>query len=497
MRSRGMRGKPGASKPRGSVASELEWSFWSIGLALVTWSIVFGALIVIPFRRSPAAAQGWLLLFFFQPYAALLIYLLIGNARHPKWRRERIKSVPGLVKRASRDIPASATDVASELPPKSRTAARLVRTLGQLPCVAGNTIALDADYNRVVDRIAGDIENARDHVHVMFYILQDDEAGNRVLSAMERASERGVKCRLLIDAVGSASARNAILRRLAGTGVEVHLILPLRFWNRATRADLRNHRKIVVVDGKIGWIGSQNMHRMEYEPNTFYREVMARVTGPVVLELQSVFIGDWYLETDEDISGQEIMPWPEATEGKVRAQVLPSGPDHPDSRIDTLFTDLIHSATDRVVLTTPYFIPNEALSLALRTAVEKGVTVTLFVTSTTNSFFIDHAQRSYYDELLASGVELMLYRERFLHAKHLSIDGDIAVIGSANMDRRSFELNSEVTLIAYDAGVVEQLRRIENDYRSKSRRLKPEEWAKRGFFTQLAENAMRLVSPLL
>ncbi|WP_235919484.1 cardiolipin synthase [Aureimonas psammosilenae] len=479
------------------MTGQFEWSMWSIGLAVVTWSIVIGALVVIPFRRSPAAAQGWLLLFFFQPFAALALYFLIGDARHPKWRRERIKHVPGLVKRASQDIPGDVSDAAASLPPKSRTAARLVRSIGQLPCVAGNTISLDADYNRVVDRIAGDIEAARSHVHVMFYILQDDEAGNRLLSAMERAARRGVKCRLLIDAVGSANHRGAIMRRLAGTGVEVHLILPWRIWRRATRADLRNHRKIVVVDGLVGWVGSQNMHRMEYEPNTFYREVMARVTGPVVLELQSVFVGDWYLETDEDISNQDIMPWPEATEGKVRAQVLPSGPDHPDSGIDTLFTDLIHAAGDRVVLTTPYFIPNEPLSLALRTAVAKGVKVTLFMTATTNSFFIDHAQRSYYDELLYSGVEVMLYRERFLHAKHLSIDDDIALIGSANMDRRSFELNSEVTLVVYDAGVVRQLRRIEDDYRAKSRRLTIEEWEKRGFFTQLAENAMRLVSPLL
>ncbi|GGD91006.1 cardiolipin synthase A [Aureimonas endophytica] len=479
------------------MTSHFEGSLWSVGIALVTWSIVFGALIVIPFRRSPAAAQAWLLLFFFQPYAALAFYFLIGDSRHPKWRRERIKSVPSLVKRASLDIPADATDAAATLPPKSRTAARLVRSLGQLPCTAGNGIQLDADYNRVVDRIVGDIEAARRHVHVMFYILQDDEAGNRLLNAMERASTRGVKCRLLIDAVGSAHRRSAIVRRLAGTGVEVHLILPLRIWTRATRADLRNHRKIVVIDGRVGWVGSQNMHRMEYEPNTFYREVMARVTGPVVLELQSVFIGDWFLETDEDISGQDVMPWPEATTGKAKAQVLPSGPDHPDSRIDTLITDLIHAASERVVLTTPYFIPNEPLSLALRTAVEKGVKVTLFMTATTNSLFIDQAQRSYYDELLHAGVEVMLYRERFLHAKHLSIDDEIALIGSANIDRRSFELNSEVTLVVYDAGVVDQLRRIENDYRAKSRRLTIEEWDKRGFFTRLAENAMRLVSPLL
>ncbi|KQT53234.1 cardiolipin synthase [Aureimonas sp. Leaf454] len=475
----------------------LDVNYWSIALAVMNWTIIVGALVVIPFRRSPEAAQGWLLLFFFQPVLALVLYLVIGDARHPKWRRERIKEVPSVVMKAVADIPAKARDSSDELPPSTRVASRLVQSIGQLPALAGNTIDLDHDYDRVVDRIAADIDAATDHAHAMFYILQDDEAGNKLLSALERAAKRGVQCRLLIDAVGSSYRRNAIVRRLHGSGVEIRLILPLRFWNRATRADLRNHRKIVVVDGRIGWVGSQNMHQKEYEPNTFYREVMARVVGPVVLELQAIFIGDWYLETDEDISGPALMPVPGKMEGGAVAQVLPSGPDHPAARVDTLFTDLIHSARERVVLTTPYFIPNEPLSLALRTAVQKGVHVTLFVTETTNSVFIDHAQRSYYDELLSSGVEVMLYGELFLHAKHLSIDDEIAVVGSANMDRRSFELNSEVTLIAYDAETVRQLRVIETDYRAKSRRLTVEEWETRGFFTKLLENAMRLISPLL
>ncbi|MBC8129226.1 MAG: cardiolipin synthase [Rhizobiaceae bacterium] len=476
---------------------DVDINYWSVALAVANWSIIFGALIVIPFRRSPAAAQGWMLLFFFLPFAALVVYFFIGNARHPHWRRERIKDVPSVVMNALSDIPTGGRDAASGLSPASRRAAQLVHAIGRLPCLGGNTVDLDPNYNRVVDRITSDIDAARNHAHVMFYILHDDEAGNKVLSALERAVKRGVTCRLLIDAVGSAHDRNAIVRRLAGTGVEIRLILPLRFWNRATRADLRNHRKIVVVDGRVGWVGSQNMHQIEYEPNTFYREVMARVKGPVVLELQAIFIGDWFLETDEDISSPKLMPLPEHTEGGVVAQVLPSGPDHPRARVDALFTELVYGATERVVLTTPYFIPNEPLSLALQIAVEKGVKVTLFVTATTNSLLIDHAQRSYYDELLQAGVEVMLYRERFLHAKHLSIDDDIAIIGSANMDRRSFELNSEVTLIAYDAGVVAQLRRIETDYRAKSRRLTVEEWEQRGFFTQLLENATRLISPLL
>ncbi|WP_019998488.1 cardiolipin synthase [Aureimonas ureilytica] len=477
----------------------LDGTIWPIVVTFLSWSIVIGAVVYIPFRRSPVAAQAWLLLFFFMPWAALLLYLAVGNARHPKWRRDRLEAMPDIIRKAIEHISLRAMGALRALRPHHQLTGRLVHRIGRFPVLPDNRIVLDADYNRVVDRIATDIDHAEHHAHVMVYILQNDQAGNRILSALERAARRGVKCRLLIDAVGSSRDRKSIAKRLKGTGVELRLILPIRFWNQATRFDLRNHRKIVVVDGRVGWVGSQNMHRIEYEPKTFYRELMARVEGPVVLELQAIFIGDWYLETEEDIATPDLMPEPPppSLERTATAQVLPSGPDYPDAGVDILFTDLLYSARRRVVLATPYFIPNEPMLLAMRTAVSKGVRVTLFVTSTTNSWLIDRAQQSYYDELLEAGVEVMLYRERFLHAKHLSIDDDIAIIGSANMDRRSFELNSEVTLIAYSEDVVRDLRAIEDDYRFKSHRLRLEEWSQRGFFVQLTENVTRLISPLL
>lgn len=476
------------------------WTTWSVATGILNWGIIFGALIYIPFRRSPAAAQAWMILFFFLPIVALLIYLALGHAEHPRWRKDRLKRLPAVLGRALGDLTLEQRSGYEEaLAPRYAMAARLVQRLGRQPCLPGNQIDLDADYNRVVDRIVADIDDAQNHVHMLFYILMMDEAGDRVLAALERAARRGVTCRLLIDAIGSSTDRRRIARRLDGSGVALRVILPLRFWNRATRADLRNHRKIVVVDGHVGWVGSQNMHRSEYEPNTFYREVMARVVGPVVLEMQAVFIGDWYLETEEDIGSPDLMPVTDFADAKggALAQLLPTGPDYPGAQVDTLFTDLIHNARDRVVLATPYFIPNEPLLQAMSTAVAKGVTVSLFVTYTTNSILIDHAQRSYYDDLLSAGVEVMLYRERFLHAKHLSIDEDIAIIGSANMDRRSFELNSEVTLLIYDADMVRKLRGIEQDYRANSERLDAVSWEKRGFATQLAENIMRLISPLM
>ena len=474
-------------------------TYWSLAVSFLNWAIIFGALIYIPFRRSPAAAQAWLILFFFLPWAALLVYLAFGHTEHPRWRKERLKAVPKIIGQSMEKLALDRNRGCGELQARHLMASRMIQNIGRMPCTSGNTIDLDANYNSVVDRIAADIDKAVHHAHAIFYILQDDEAGDKLLSALERAAARGVMCRLLIDAVGSSRDRRAIAKRLKDTKVQLQTILPLRFWNRATRIDLRNHRKIVVVDGTVGWIGSQNMHRIEYEPKSFYREVMARVTGPVVLELQSIFVGDWFLETDEDISSPDLMPFPEfaGSEGGALAQILATGPDYPDAGVDILFTNLIHTAREQVVLATPYFIPNEPLLQAMRTAVYRGVKVTLFLTSTTNSRLIDHAQQSYFDELMSAGVELMLYRERFLHAKHLSIDDDIAIIGSANMDLRSFELNSEVTLVAYDHDLVGRLRLIEADYRRKSIRLEAAEWERRGFGVQLAENVTRLISPLL
>ncbi|WP_148227554.1 cardiolipin synthase [Fulvimarina pelagi] len=470
-------------------------------LQIAGWTIVFGALVYIPFKRSPAAAQAWLLLFVFLPWIALPIYFFLGNALHPKWRRMRLQELPGVLEPIIRRIGERSPTSIDALKTRHRITAQLVEHIGRLPPVHGNEVEFDGDYNRVVDRIAADIDAARHHAHLCFYILQDDEAGNRVLSALERAAARGVTCRLLIDAVGSSADRRRIARRLKGSGVEMHLILPLRFWSQATRLDLRNHRKIVVIDGIVGWVGSQNMHRIEYEPKTFYRELMARVTGPVVLELQTIFVGDWYLETEEDIATEELLP-PEALDraeigsGSL-LQVMPTGPDFPEAGVGVLFTDIIHNARRRIALATPYFVPNDELLNAISTAVRKGVKVEIYITATTNSILIDLAQGSYFEELLSAGVEVYLYRERFLHAKHLSIDEDIAIIGSSNMDLRSFELNSEVTLIAYDHKLASQLEKIEHDYQAKSKRLELEEWRERGFFKQLAENITRLISPLL
>jgi cardiolipin synthase len=469
-------------------------------LALLTasqWLVRLGAVVVVPFRRSPEAAKGWLLLFMLAPLPALLLYTFIGRARHPKWRRDRVRKLPAIISDALGDARRTLALAVCEPPAQLAPTAALGRAIGRQPPVAGSVLELEPGYERVISRLADDIDGAGDHVHLMFYIFSDDAAGNSILGALERAALRGVICRLMIDAIGSSGSRRAIARRLKHTSVQLEVMLPVRFWGKFGRADMRNHRKVAVIDGCIGWVGSQNIINAQSEATTANRELMLRVTGPIVAELQIVFIGDWYLETETALRASALFPTPVVKNDGGIAQIVASGPDYPRARVDMLFVSLIESARHRVVLTTPYFIPSEPLLFSLRAAALRGLHVVLIVSAESDSRFIDLAQGSYFEALLEVGVEISECETNFLHAKHMTVDDEIALVGSSNMDMRSFELNSEVTLVSYDREVVRQLHELEAQYLAGSRSLEVHRWKARGFASKVAGNIARLVSPLL
>jgi cardiolipin synthase len=265
-------------------------------------------------------------------------------------------------------------------------------------------------------------------------------------------------------------------------------------WRKA-RLDLRNHRKIAVIDGRVGYTGSQNVVAADFKDGS-YEDLMARVTGPVVLDLQYVFAADWFLETDEVLDGEAEFPCPEVA-GGAPAQALTSGPDFPTQKNQRLIVALVHGAPERVVLTTPYFIPDEPLLQAMQTAALRGVAVHLVVSERGDHPVVSLAQESYYEELLVAGIQIHLYRTNFLHAKHLSIDDSVALIGTSNLDIRSFALNAEVMLMIYDHGVTARLAAEPERYFANSRLLSLAEWQRRPFGGKVAQNLARLLSPLL
>lgn len=458
-------------------------------------------LLVVPRRRSTGAAQAWLMLILFLPWLGIILYFLIGSPKLPAHRRARQRTVDRMLKqivaRAEAD-PDLAPLFDVQLSERHRQIAALTQRLGGMPPVGCSNAVLLPDYDVAVGRIIADVDRAQREVHVLFYIFADDTVGMGLANALLRAAGRGVKVRVLIDAMGSRSlGLRRVLRLLREGGVDACVALPISLRDYS-RIDLRNHRKIVVVDGEVGYTGSQNMVCADFKPGIVYKELMVRLTGPIVAQLQATFMIDWYSETELRLDDVPVLPQEVASQGSVVAQVLPSGPAYDSDNVPLLFSALLHAARERAVLVTPYFIPDESLLGAIESASYRGVDVHLVVSKTADQFAVSRAQRSYYDELLEAGVTIHLYDPpSLLHAKHLSIDDDMAVIGSSNVDIRSFRLDLEISVVFYGPYVAGALRAVEERYFASSQCLRAEEWRRRPVPQQMVENTLRLMSPLL
>lgn len=455
------------------------------------WLVRIGALAVLPWRRSPAAVRSWLLLIFFLPIPGLLLFFLIGRPRFPRWRRERFGQLRPVVAEMARRLIAEAP---APLDPAGLEIADLATRLGGLPAIGGNGIALIDDYDGLIDRLIADIDAAARHVRLLAYIFADDAVGLRVIDALAGAVRRGVPVHVIVDPVGSRQWIAGTLRRLAEAGVTARAALPFRLLRGRTRRDMRNHRKLFLIDGRIGYAGSQNIVARDFRPGVVNRELVARTTGPIVAEMEAVFLADWFLETAEML--ETIPPIAPAT-GNVVAQLLPSGADYPLNGFETLLVWQIHQARHRAIIVTPYLIPDDALLAAMRTAVLRGVQIDLVVSKVVDQRLVNLAQSSYYRELMQSGVRIYRYRGELLHAKNVSIDGRLGIAGSSNVDIRSFQLNEEVSLLLFDAASIAQLEEVQRGYFARSERLDPVQWNQRGRLRRIGEATARLVSPLL
>lgn len=460
---------------------------------LSEWVIRLTMLVYVPQRRSPAAARTWLLLIFLLPWPGCLLYAVIGRIKLPAWRLARQRRASDLIHEWQNSHP-----VASASDGTGRGIPALVHALGDFRALGGNSVELLSEYDVSISRLVEAIDEAQETVHLLYYIIADDDRGGRVVTALLRARSRGVECRLLVDAVGARKfGLAALLARLRAVGIPAHEALPAGLFRRgAARFDLRNHRKVAVIDSRVAFTGSQNLVNPGFVADHPNEELVARVTGPVVIELQAVFLQDWFFETGELPADPGRIELPDAAGGSV-AQVLPSGPGYERENAQELLVHLFHRAQRRIVITTPYFVPDAAFLQALRTAVRRGVEVRLIVANPVDKWIMALAQRSYFDELLAAGVRIHLYRPRFLHAKHVSVDDDLAIIGSVNMDIRSFALNAEVALLVYDAAVVDAMRAVQARYVADSIELTREAWARRPLWIRVAQNTARLGDSLL
>jgi len=460
------------------------------------WAIRLVMLVYVPQRRDPAASRAWLLLIFLLPWPGLVVYALFGRAFLPRRRLQRQRLVE-LHLREKRDSLRAILGAAEDLPPGVCPVAILGEDLGGFRPLGGNSVELLPDYSGAIDRLVADIDASTSTAHLLFYIFEDDGTGRRVAESLVRAAKRGVTCRVMMDALGSKRGIRALAPMLQASGVEVTPALPVGLFRRHTaRYDLRNHRKIAVLDGRVGYAGSQNIVDGRFVKGYPNEELWARVEGPVVLQLQAVFLTDHFCETGAMFDGPECFPMAPAA-GVSSCQVVPSGPSFRRENGQELIVEMLYTARERVCITTPYFIPDEPFLEAIRTAARRGIEVHLVVSMHANQPISQLAQQAYYDDLLEVGVVIHLYRPHFLHAKHITIDGEVALVGSTNMDIRSFALNEEVNLLVYDPAVVAQVRNIQERYFSDSERLSADSWARRPLWDKVAQNTARLLDSLL
>jgi len=467
-------------------------------LYFAEWTVRAIALFVVVRKRRPTAALAWLVLIYFQPWIGLLFYLLVGRNRLP---RRRTKQYAQLVKRLGhlkRQFDQHANVVHPELGAQCTAAITLAERFGSMPILDGNSVTLMSDTNEVIDRLISDIGDAKEHIHLLFFIFRSDCTGRRVADALKQAARRGVKCRLLLDAVGSRDTLESIGHELRRAGVEVFDDLPVGFIRRrASRIDLRNHRKIAVIDGIIAYTGSQNVVDDNYgHKDLVWYDLTARLKGPVVQELQTVFWEDWSFRTNQLSDEQDIFPAPEPS-GVVPAQVLPSGPNYPVESYQRLVVAVLYSAREQVMITTPYFVPDEPFLQAMQVIAQRDVEVNLILPARTDHPLIDLAGQAYFDELLEAGVRIFTYQAGLLHAKTMTVDDSIAFLGSSNFDIRSFYLNFEINLLLYGQEATRCLLERQVEYLEDSRPIRLSDWQDRSSLRRISQDVAKLFSPLL
>jgi cardiolipin synthase len=459
------------------------------------------ALIFVPRNRRPQTSLAWLVLIFFQPYIGIIFFLLFGRARLPRNRRRRQREVNDYILETTEGFDRVRRD--PPWPSWLEPIVELNRKLGSMPLVGGNSARMWADNQQSLDAMVAEIATATKTVHAEFYILSLDDTSRPFFDALAAALDRGVRVRVLLDHLGNFPypGYRRTIRWLKKSGVQWHLMLPFQPWRLLIqRPDLRNHRKLLVIDGQVAFTGSQNVIETPYQKRgnrrrgLHWKDYMARFEGPVVAGIDALFVTDWYSETGELLT-REAAPARSSGTGDIDCQVVPSGPGFPGENNLRMFNSLVYAAQERIILVSPYFVPDDSMLYAITTAAQSGLDVQLFVSEIGDQFFVFHAQRSYYEQLLRAGVRIFRYEKpTILHAKHFTIDDQVSVIGSSNLDMRSFTLDLEVSVMVRGGTFLQELRALEDTYREHSRELTLEEWMPRPLHRRILDHVARLTA---
>ncbi|MBK5940224.1 cardiolipin synthase [Halochromatium roseum] len=487
--------------------------FATVGVALhLMLQVLLIIRVLLKPHRDPTARLTWVVVVIALPIAGIIAYLLLGETNIGRKRAERMRRVLEQMPKVRAAQGADAPSLVPEIPERHRHLFHVGHSISGFEPIGGNTARIPPDSNAVIDALVADIDAAQDHVHLLFYIWLADNNGLKVAQALMRAAKRGVTCRAMADDLGSrAMIHSEHWRSMQTAGVNLARALPIGnplLRMLGGRIDLRNHRKIVVIDDWITYCGSQNCADPEFRVKAKYApwvDMMIRFEGPIARQNQHLFAGDWMAHVEDDIDALLRRPLPSTAESthtsaartSISAQMVGTGPTVRYSAMPELFEALIYSARHSLVITTPYYVPDESMQAALCASARRGVETLIVFPQRNDSRIVAAASRSYYADLLAAGVHIYEYVGGLLHTKSLTLDGEISLIGSANMDRRSFDLNYENNILLYDPELTQQIRTRQQHYLNSALLVDAEQVANWPRHRRLINNTVAMLGPVL
>ncbi len=480
------------------------YHFLTIASIVLYWVLVAGVTIrVVLKRRAVSVSLAWLMIIYILPVVGVACYFLFGELNLGRTRAERAKEMLA----PFAEWFAKLNDCHAHSPESfGRHIYRIDELCNNrlgLPALSGNTLSLQSSPDDILHSIIEDIENAKSHIRMVFYIWHPGGLADSVASALIRAAKRGVDVKLLLDSAGSPRFfRSQWYTMMKESGIEVLQALEVSPWRIfLRRLDLRQHRKIIVIDDKVGYTGSMNLVDPAYFKQSSgvgqWVDIMVRVTGPTVNVLSAIHCWDWEVET-----GSRTMPQlPECridpNEPQHPVQVVPSGPGMPEHLISQVLTLAINQANKSVCITTPYFVPSADLLETLKMTAQRGIKVELIIPLKNDSIMVQWASRSFYTELMEAGVEIYEFYGGLLHTKSVVIDEQFCLVGTVNMDMRSLWLNFELTLAIDDEAFTKEMYWLQKSYMDASHKVKLKEWHERSMYSRFLERVFYLFNPLL
>jgi len=464
--------------------------------------ILFFVVVILLRRNGTSDARlAWIVFVVLAPFIGAIAYVFLGGARIAGKRRRRHAHIHGAYATSRGEHAKYLQGSQTDIPAPYDRIFSLAGAVTTTDVLGGNSLDLIGRPGEFADRIEEDIDQARESVHLLSYIYLDDEVGQRIGQSLIRAASRGVIVRLQVDSVGSSKFLKSTLRReIAASGAQIAEMLPAQLLRAAfSRMDIRNHRKIAIFDNEFAWVGSRNIASPNFAPKAKFApwvDCMAVVRGPVVGDLQCLFLEDWEVNTGES-HDEYLRATPTELDGTACCQVVGTGPNFNNEALTQVLHACFHAAKDELVLTTPYYVPDAATEAALRAAALRGVHTTLIVPAHNDSCLVAWASRSHYASLIRAGVEIQEYQSGLLHAKTMTVDHQVFMIGSANLDRRSLELNFEVSMFGWCPNFASRLHFLQMSYLNDSKPVDTARWLQQPAPSRLLYNMAGLLSPLL